>query len=261
MPDDPDFGTMRLDIGKGVPETPKKKEPPRPVLKPGVKPQAPPPAGAKPAAPAPPAAKPPAAPAPPTTTLTKPAGEIAKLFPLTEEGKKVLVDGMTVKVFIEALVKEKLFIDAIRVLGHALPKREGVWWACLCSRAVLGADPAGPAGEALKIAQKWLQEPTEENRRPAMKAAEAAELGTPAGCAALATFWSGGSLGPPDVPVIPPLEHLTGHGASCAALLAAVFKDPGKAEERYVQFLNEGIKVAEGANLWPGAPAPAPPKK
>jgi hypothetical protein len=231
------------------------------VLKPTVKPAPAPPAGAKPAAPAAPSAPAVAPPAPAAatpTTLNRPAAEVAKLFPLSEEGKKLLEEKMTVQAFLQALVKKQLDLDAVRLLGHALPKREAVWWACLCTRAVVGASPPVPAAEALRVAEKWVQEPVEDNRRPAMAAAEAAEFGTPAGCAALATYWSGGSLAPPDAPVIPPDEHLTGHGAGCAVLLAAVYQDAGKAPERYAQFLKEGIKVAEGANRWPGAPAPAP---
>ena len=30
--------------------------------------------------------------------------------------------------------------EAVRVLAHALPKREGVWWACMCAVNTMPAD-------------------------------------------------------------------------------------------------------------------------
>jgi hypothetical protein len=83
-----------------------------------------------------------------------------------------------------------------------------------------------------------------------MAAAEAAGLDTPAGCAAVAAFWSGGSLGPPNVPVIPPGESLTAKGVAGAVMLAAVLTEPEKTPEKYRRFLAHGVEVAKGANRW-----------
>ena len=40
------------------------------------------------------------------------------------------------------------YTDAVRFLAHALPKREAVWWACLCVRKAAGANPPPPAQAA-----------------------------------------------------------------------------------------------------------------
>src|SRR5262249_9821638 len=167
-----------------------------------------------------------------------------------DEAKALLKEDLTVLPFLEVLVQKQLFQDAVRLLGHALPKREGVWWACLCARKVAPPKPPPEIAAAVEIAEKWVADPSEENRRPAMPAAEAATFGPPAGCCALATFWSGGSLGPPNVPVIPPADHLTGHGVSCAVLLAGVVTEPDKAPKRYAEFLAEGVRVAKGESKW-----------
>jgi hypothetical protein len=100
-----------------------------------------------------------------------------------------------------------------------------------------------------------VADPSEENRRAAHSAAEAAGYGTPAGCAAAAAFWSGGSLGPPNVPPIPPGEHLTAHGASCAVMLAAVATEPEKAPVKLRAALGLGLEIASGTYPWP-EPAP-----
>jgi hypothetical protein len=178
------------------------------------------------------------------------AAEVCKRFPLGEEAKKLLRDGLTPRQFLDALLERQEYPDAARFLAHALPKREGVWWACLCARAAHGPGAPAKAAAALQAAEKWVADPSEDNRRAAMAAAEAAELGTPAGCAAMAAFWSGGSLAPPNVPAVPPGEHLTAHGVAGAVMLAAVLNQPEKAAERYRQFFALGVEVANGANRW-----------
>jgi hypothetical protein len=176
--------------------------------------------------------------------------EVCKRFPLTPEGAKLLKPELTPQKFLDALTGGQHFLDAVRFLAHALPKREAVWWACVCARQVAdGKDPA-PYKAALTAAEKWVSDPNEDNRRATMPAAEAAELATPAGCAAMAAFWSGGSLAPPQNPVVPPADHLTGHGAASSILLAAVRTQPEKAPEKYKKFLAAGLDVAKGTNKW-----------
>lgn len=180
----------------------------------------------------------------------KTAAEVCKHFPLGEDAKKLLRDGLTPAAFLDALIEKHQFPDAVRFLAHALPKREAVWWACLCTRAVAGSSAPPKISAALQTAEKWVVDPSEENRRAAMPAAEAAEFKTPAGCAAVAAFWSGGSLGPPNVPVVPPGEYLTAHGVAGAVMLAAVQPEPEQAAEKYRKFLAQGIEVAKGTQRW-----------
>jgi hypothetical protein len=280
MPDDADFGTIKVNPGEALPATPeeanKKKAPPRPappkapVAKsppaapsqkadgPAKSSAKPPPAAAPTAAPPAPPPKAAAAPAPPAeparaktpTPLEGKAAEVCKLFAPGEEAKKLLAENLTVEAFLQLLMKQQLWEDAANVLAHGVSKREAVWWACQCARSVSGSKPPAKIAEALQVAEKWVKDPSEDNRRPAEAAAKAAEIGTPAGCAALAAFWSGGSLSPPGQPVIPPDETLTAGAAADAVLLAAVATEPEKAEEHYARFLSEGIKIAEGANRW-----------
>jgi hypothetical protein len=160
---------------------------------------------------------------------------------------------------VDQLIAAAEFPEAIRFLAHELPKREAVWWACLCVRKAAGADPAAPLAEALRAAEAWVADPSEENRRKALPAAEAAGYGTAAGCASAAAFWSGGSLGPADLPLVAPGEHLTAHGAASAVMLAAVASEPEKAPEKSREFLRLGLEVAEGAHPWPHAERKAAP--
>jgi hypothetical protein len=183
-------------------------------------------------------------------TLSRPATEVCKHFPLGEGAKGLLRDGLTVQQLLDQLLAKAEYQDAVRLLAHALPKREAVWWACLCGRAAAGAKPPPKVATAFQAAEKWAADPSEDNRRAAQQAAEAAEMSTPAGCAAMAAFWSGGSLGPPNVPAVPPAEYLTAHGVTGAILLAAVLAEPEKAPEKYRKFLAQGLDVARGTNRW-----------
>jgi hypothetical protein len=79
-----------------------------------------------------------------------------------------------------------------------------------------------------------------------MAAAEASGARSPEAWAAIAAFWSGGSLGPPDVPEIPPAPQLCGIAIASAVLLAAVRNDPNKAAERYPGFVASARDISRG---------------
>jgi hypothetical protein len=145
--------------------------------------------------------------------------------------------------FAQVLQKKKQHVDAVRLLAHALPKADAVRWAVGCAKGAAGDKAPLAEAAALAVVEKWLGDPAEDQRRAAMPAAEAAGLGTPAGCAALAVFFSGGSLAPPDVPVVPPGEHLTAQAAANAVILAAVGKEPEKAAGKFDWFLAEGLNL------------------
>lgn len=160
---------------------------------------------------------------------------------------RALVEGIaTVPEALARLEEQKQWIAAIRVLGQALPPREAIWWACVSARKA--PDPAATPEDlaALHAADAWVRRPSEEHRRAAMAAAEAAGARSPEAWAAIGAFWSGGSLGPPNVPEMPPAPHMCGVAVASAVLLAAVRGDPVRAEERYVAFLASARDIAQG---------------
>src|SRR5207302_301373 len=120
------------------------------------------------------------------------AVEVCKRIAPGEAAKGLLREGLNARQYLDLLTENGLLPDAVRFLAQVAPKREAVWWACRCARSVAGAEPPAQAAAALKAAEKWAADPSEDNRRAAQAAAEAAGAETPAGCAALAAFWSGG---------------------------------------------------------------------
>lgn len=170
---------------------------------------------------------------------------------LGDEARALLDNGAPPpKDFIERLVAANLHADAVRFLAHALPRRECVWWAWVCARKVAGAEPPLAIKNALDATERWIVQPTEDHRRQALVFGEAADFGTPAGCAALAAFMSGGSLAPPEAPAVPPGEFMTAKAVSGSVTLSAVATEPERAAEKFAEFVSLGLEVADRTRLW-----------
>jgi hypothetical protein len=165
-----------------------------------------------------------------------------------EKAAALLRPGITGQQYFSLLLDQQLFPDAVRFLSCLLPKRQAVFWACRCAKRHFGPNPPREQAAALSAAEKWVAEPSEENRRAAMPAAEGAGFDNPAGCAALAAFFSGGSLGPPNVAAVPPGEYLTAKAVAGAVVLSAVSSEAAKAPERFRAALAEGLDIARRSN-------------
>ena len=175
---------------------------------------------------------------------------ISNAAELAEEAMALVSPDVHPLDFVALLMEKKLYPDAVRFVAHALPKREAVWWAWVCARRSAGEQPPSKIKAALDATERWVAQPTEENRRSAMAAAEKAELGTAAGCAGLAAFFSGGSLAPPEAPPVPPGEFLTAKAVSGAVIFAAVAKEPERAPEKFRSFVAQGVEVTNRVKLW-----------
>ena len=117
------------------------------------------------------------------------ATEVTRYVTLGEEAKKTLTPEMSANEFIEALVAKQLHPDAVQFIAHYLPKRQAVWWALGCVKQGIPEMPP-EQDAAVKSTERWIAEPTEENRQAAFKAAEEADTSTPAGITALAAYYS-----------------------------------------------------------------------
>lgn len=175
------------------------------------------------------------------------AAYLCQYFALTDEAKPLLEDNPDITTFLTRLIEKEYYLDAIRLLALALPKREAAWWACLSVRDSLTPKTPPTDIAALNAAENWVYKPTEENRRAASASAEATKFDTAAGWAAMAAFWTGGSMTPPNTPVVPPTDDLTGKAVGGAVLLAAaVSGDAEKIKEKQKKYLVQGIDIAKG---------------
>jgi hypothetical protein len=140
------------------------------------------------------------------------------------------------------------FAAAARLAAHALPRREAVWWACMCAGAVPAPDVAEDDRKALEGAMAWVYRPSDEGRRAAFAHAQAAGLRTPEAWAGVAAFWSDGSMAPADRPAVPPPPHLAGTAVAGAVALAAVRNQPERSAARYARFLDSAVEIATGGS-------------
>lgn len=181
------------------------------------------------------------------------AAEAVAGLDLSAEAKALFAPNAPTSVYLKALIDAELYADAIRLLGMALPRREAVWWGCLAARGALPAEPAPADGAALEAAETWVFRPTEENRRACFAPAEAMNFETACANAAMAAFWSGGSLAPPDAAVVvPPGDGLTGTAAAAAVLLAAAAV-PKEIKARHRASLGQALDIANGGSGKVGA--------
>ena len=181
------------------------------------------------------------------------AAEILELYESSEQAGALLQDDMAPDAFLEALLKEELVEEAISFLAYALPGREAIWWGVRCVRAVSPAELQDEETAALEAVDTWLAEPSDENRRAAFTAAEAATYGTPAGCIALAVFFTEGSMSPVDCPEVPVGEGFCARTVAAAVHLSSVAYEPLKASETARGFVDLGIEVAGQPAPWEAA--------
>jgi hypothetical protein len=149
---------------------------------------------------------------------------------------------------IAALAGGGFLVEAARVFAHALPKREAVWWACMCAAHTAPAALAALDGQARATAELWVRQQTDALRRAAMEEAKQAGFQSPEAWAAVAAFWSGDSIAPPEALKVPPPPHLTGVAVAGAVALAAVRGRPERQAQRLARFLQAARDIAAGGS-------------
>jgi hypothetical protein len=133
--------------------------------------------------------------------------------------------------------------DAILFLSHLLPRREAVWWAVQCVRA-LTADAS--ADEALRASETWVRTPEDENRRAALLIANDSDRRRPTTWLAFAAGWSGGSMVPPDQNPTPPPSGACAMAANTAIMMAVAAGDSRAIVERITGCAEAGVRFANG---------------
>lgn len=161
---------------------------------------------------------------------------------LSEEATGLFSQELTPEGYIAKLSGAALFIDAIKYLAHTIGGRPCIEWSLSCIRS-LTPNPPSEERRAIAAVENWLADPTDANRRTAKFAAEEAELSTPAGCLAMAVFFTEGSIAPPERDHVPVPPHVAEKMAAAAVILGVV-EEPKEAVERYRRCLELAPKAA-----------------
>ena len=128
------------------------------------------------------------------------------------------------KPYFDSLVGTGRLPEAAAFLGQALPRLEAVAWAARSVQDLYQAtNHAAPEPEAraLKAAMLWIQDPSENRRRAAYEAAEQCKDDSAERFAALAAFFSGGSIAPENCPPVPAPKDTAGRLAAGAVVAAS----------------------------------------
>lgn len=170
---------------------------------------------------------------------------------LSAAARALLDQHATPESYLQALRESGSQVDALSFLAHWLPKREAVWWGCLCVWHMSRPELAEASRAALAAVVRWVQEPIEPRRRAIERLTETAG-GTHSvcGCLAYAAMFSGGSLTPEGLPVVPPAPYLTAYTLANMFVLAAAQVDPLRPTWLYAQFLDLGLEVLHGKHHW-----------
>lgn len=174
---------------------------------------------------------------------------------LSNRAVELLTADASPREYFDQLVENACFADARRVLAHALPKRRTLWWGAMCVSEGYRSRPPAAAVAALEAVVRLIRLPNEANRRATQPAARRAGHHTMAGCLALAAFYSGVSIAPPEAPPLPPEPFLTGRLVGVAVYLASVAWDPAHYLDHLRGFLVLGLDIARGDQLWLPGPA------
>jgi hypothetical protein len=151
------------------------------------------------------------------------ASSLTQRLALSGDARAVLEGGANVRRCLDELLERGLPADALAVVARTLPKRYVVAWACECFKGVLASRPSASDVDraGLALAQQWLSDPTEDNRRAALEFAESGEFSSAGAWIAASAGWNGGSLLPRGYDPVPPPEHLPAEAAVAALCLAA----------------------------------------
>jgi hypothetical protein len=157
----------------------------------------------------------------------------------------LLSPALSPQAFLALLMDGHYFSDAVRFLAFSLPPREGIWWACVTAR---GTELTPSDADCLERTIAWAYEPDDARRRACMEAAEQLNFEGAAAYAALAVFWSGGSMAPKGMPDALPDPSLYAIGVGASVLLAVAAGEPQSADRRFEEAIGRGMDIANGGN-------------
>jgi hypothetical protein len=176
------------------------------------------------------------------------AGQIASMA-----GEHARLDGLIDLPPAEAFaaLRARSSVEAVHFIAHCLPRLEAMRWASQCLASMTPTNAARRLA-ARKAINRWLAEPSDNNRRLAFQAGEASGFDTAEGSACLALFLSGGSLAPAtQEQAVPPPQAVFGQVLATAVLLAALNDDPHNYAARQSQLLDLAEQLAATAGAAP----------
>jgi hypothetical protein len=144
---------------------------------------------------------------------------------------------------------------AVVFAALALPKRESVRWGCVALRAI--ANHAGGLDErireGLRLAEAWVRNPEEDERRAAGLFAESQYFEGAGAWIAFAAFTTSGSLASAGLQAVPPSPDISGKCVATAVMQAARHPDARQRADNLraaVESAREFASGGDGTGPW-----------
>ncbi len=158
----------------------------------------------------------------------------------------VIPPDATPSLALDALVRAGHGTAALRLVAHSLPKREAVWWACMCAEHT-APDPRPQAELAVaRSAQAWVRRPHDEAGFAAYTLAERCGMQSAECWTAVAAKWCGSTLSGPGLPPVAPPPHLPGVAVYGAVALALARVPAEQQPAVTARFIGSARDIAAG---------------
>jgi len=174
------------------------------------------------------------------------ASEICARLYLDKAALGLLTPGMTPREFVDRLVEKQQYLAAIDFIAHALPVRAAIWWGCLCLQHTCGNKLEPWERRAFRLTVQWVLQPDEATRAAAKEPADVLGPASAAGCLAAAANQTGGSVGPPQGPPIPPSPFAPARAVAIAIKVASAKCDPPEIQSTLRSLIQLGMGIRGG---------------
>lgn len=168
--------------------------------------------------------------------------EILKAADLTSDAAALAKDDMPPAQYLGLLEQKSLFRDAVRFLAHKLEVNKAIEWAHSVAKEL--QDPNDRQGEeSLAAAGRWLESQDDKSRWEGFHASDKGGNSSAGDCVAMAAFFAGKSITPPEAPETPPPPHFAQTMAANSIVVAVYSHAVERSEQRYKQALAMGRKL------------------
>ena len=150
--------------------------------------------------------------------------------------------------FFDSLLHAGYHTEAVMYLAHAIPAREGIWWAWSVARKTVVPESAEAA--ALKLVEQWIATLSDDTRRACKKASSRLPQNGAVAALCDAVFFTG-NLGEPGASVIPAPVFSSSKFVAACIILCAYLADPHQPLPQFQSCLNQGLEVVRRIALWP----------
>ncbi|OED39517.1 hypothetical protein AB833_15095 [Chromatiales bacterium (ex Bugula neritina AB1)] len=167
---------------------------------------------------------------------------------ISVQANALLHKGLSPSDYFVILLESDLTYDAVRFLARGLPRREAVWWSFLSAERYYKKVSGNRVDCALNLIEQWVYQPDEDKRYQAYYYAEELENDGPGYWAAMAVFWSGGSMTPLNSTPIATPDYLCSQAVAGAVMLAGLDKSGNGSNSEYAYIIKQGLAIANGEN-------------